>query len=113
VLRIGNVTFDCEQPQRLAEFWAAVTGYAVDQSSPHFARLVPQADSGPNLLFIKVPEPRSGKNRVHVDLRGDDMEAEIYRLVDLGATEGEFHSEHGVRWTVMADPEGNEFCIAG
>jgi predicted enzyme related to lactoylglutathione lyase len=113
MLRIRNVTFDCEQPKRLAEFWAAVTGHAIKESSPYFARLTPQADGAPNLLFIKVPEPRSTKNRVHVDLHADDMEAEINRLVDLGATEGEFHNEHGITWTVMADPEGNEFCVAG
>jgi predicted enzyme related to lactoylglutathione lyase len=58
-----------------------------------------------------VPEPRSGKNRVHVDWRTDDREAEVRRLVELGATAQGEHEVPGLRWTVLVDPEGNEFCV--
>ncbi|HEV7757826.1 MAG TPA: VOC family protein [Acidimicrobiales bacterium] len=60
-----------------------------------------------------LPEPKTAKNRMHVDLEADDREKEITRLLELGATRGADHDEYGVAWTVMADPEGNEFCIAG
>jgi hypothetical protein len=59
-----------------------------------------------------LTEPRVAKNRVHVDLVADNREDEIARLVDLGAKRGDDHDEHGLSWTVLADPEGNEFCIA-
>jgi predicted enzyme related to lactoylglutathione lyase len=62
----------------------------------------------------QVPEPRVGKNRVHVDFRADDREVEIRRLLGLGATVLDEQQEvPGLRWTVLADPEGNEFCVAG
>jgi hypothetical protein len=66
----------------------------------------------PALFFAKVPEPRSHKNRVHIDLEADDREKEIARLLELGATRGADHDEYGHSWTVMTDLEGNEFCIA-
>jgi predicted enzyme related to lactoylglutathione lyase len=111
VLRIGNVTFDCEHPPRVAEFWAAALGYQVKEASEFFAEVVAPDGTRPNLLFIKVPEPRTGKNRVHVDLGSDDREGEIERLVGLGATRGETHTMAGITWTVLQDPEGNEFCV--
>jgi hypothetical protein len=113
MLAVGNITFDCDRPDSLAEFWAAATGYTTTNSSPYFARLVPADGKAPNLLFIKVPEQKTVKNRVHVDLYGGDMESEVNRLVALGARRGELHNEHGLRWTVLIDPEGNEFCVGG
>jgi hypothetical protein len=59
-----------------------------------------------------LAEPKTVKNRVHVDLETDDREKETARLLELGATRGADHDEYGQSWTVMADPEGNEFCIA-
>ena len=64
-----------------------------------------------HLLFFKVPEPKVAKSRVHVDLATKDRDAEIERLVALGAREQYRHTERGVSWVTMADPEGNEFCI--
>ena len=112
MLRIGNITFDCEQPARAADFWAAALGYEVKAGgNEFFAEVVHPDGTLPNLLFIKVPEPRAVKNRVHVDLGADDREAEIARLVGLGATRGETHEMHGITWTVLQDPEGNELCL--
>jgi hypothetical protein len=67
---------------------------------------------GPRLYFQGVPEQKAAKNRVHVDLVTDDREKEIARLLELGATRGADHDEYDHSWTVMADPEGNQFCIA-
>jgi predicted enzyme related to lactoylglutathione lyase len=61
----------------------------------------------------QVPQPRVGKNRVHVDFHADDREVEVRRLVGLGATVLDEQEVPGLRWTVLADPEGNEFCVAG
>jgi len=111
VLRIGNITFDCEQPGRVAEFWAAALGYQVKDANDFFAEVASPEGTLPNLLFIKVPEPRTAKNRVHVDLGSDDREAEVKRLIGLGATRGDTHTMYGITWTVLQDPEGNELCV--
>src|SRR2546430_1980642 len=102
MLRIGNITFDCEQPARVAEFWATALGYQIGEGGNEFLAEVSHPDGTlPNLLFIKVPEPRAVKNRVHVDLGADDREAEITRLVGLGATRGETHARIVTRATVL------------
>jgi hypothetical protein len=113
MLKIGNVTFDCENPGRLAEFWGAALGYNVESFNEFFAQATHPEGTRPNLLFIKVPEPRTVKNRMHMDVAADDREAEIERLVGLGATRGDTHKmpEYGITWTVMQDPEGNELCV--
>jgi len=113
MLRIGNVTFDCENPPRLAEFWAAALGYTISMTTDFFCEVRHPDGARPNLLFIKVPEPRTVKNRVHLDLGSDNREAEVARLVGLGAARGETHRmpEHNVTWTVVQDPEGNELCV--
>ena len=64
------------------------------------------------LLFLKVPEGKSVKNRMHLDFHTADRAAEVVRLVRLGATAHDTHHEYGIEWTVMTDPEGNEFCVA-
>ena len=108
---LGNVTFDCADPRRLAEFWSKATGYRIEQDSERMVTLSPGKGSRPNLIFIKVPEPRTVKNRVHLDFEVSDIEAEAARLIESGATRGQSHREDGFVWTVMSDPEGNEFCI--
>jgi hypothetical protein len=111
VLALENVTFDCADPLRLAEFWSRATGCQIRQQSDYLVTLSPGEGRRPNLLFIKVPEPRTVKNRVHPDFHAPDIEAEAARLIELGATRGESHREEGFVWTIMFDPEGNEFCI--
>jgi predicted enzyme related to lactoylglutathione lyase len=79
-----------------------------------FVALDPLPGTGqPGMLFQKVPEPKAGKNRVHVDLRADDMAAEVRRLVELGAVVLAERNLGSFRWTVLADPAGNEFCVNG
>jgi hypothetical protein len=114
MLKIGNVTFDCANPAQVAAFWGEALGYKVEDYNEFFSEATHPEGTRPNLLFIKVPEGRTVKNRVHVDLSADDREAEIARLVDLGATRGDTHTieEVGITWTVMQDIEGNELCVA-
>ena len=106
--RLANITFDCSDPVATATFWSAVLDRPVEPgASPFFAML----GGEPNWFFIKVPEPKTAKSRVHVDLAAADREAEVARLVELGATVVADKDEWGHRWTVLLDPEGHEFCV--
>ena len=112
-VRLANVTFDCDDVLAVAGFWSAALDRPLDPNpSEYFASIGLNDGDSPNWFFAKVPEPKTTKNRVHVDLTTDDREAEIARLVSLGATRGDDHDEWGHSWTVMADPEGNEFCVS-
>ncbi len=106
---VKSVTFDCADPVRLAEFWAAAVGSNVDEdSTPGRAWVEPAGWGGPSLWFQKVPESKTVKNRQHFDLRAvGDVEAEVRRLVELGACEVDRHGD----LVAMEDPEGNEFCV--
>ena len=109
---IFNVTFDCADPRTLSAFWAAVTGYEPTEQREDFVRLrAPDHRGVRHILFFKVPEPKTVKNRMHVDLAARDPAAEVRRLCGLGATEVERREGNGTSWTVMLDPEGNEFCL--
>nr|BFF16215.1 hypothetical protein GCM10025699_75180 [Microbacterium flavescens] len=70
-------------------------------------------DSLPGLLFVRVPEAKTLKNRLHLDFRPDDQDAEVERLLALGATRSDVGQTSDVSWVVLADPEGNEFCVLG
>jgi predicted enzyme related to lactoylglutathione lyase len=108
---LHSVTFDAADPLGLASFWAAVTGYEVGRSNPFFAELTGDGSVGPRFMFIKVPEAKTAKNRMHLDLGTADLEAEVDRVTGLGATLVARREEWGVTWATFTDPEGNEFCI--
>jgi hypothetical protein len=109
---IFNVTFDSADPRTHAAFWSAATGYQPIMERDDFVALqAPDKRGVRRLLFFKVPEPKTAKNRVHVDLAAKNPEAEIERLAALGAKKVEYRQGNGTSWTVMLDPEGNEFCI--
>jgi hypothetical protein len=111
-IKLANVTFDCANPATLARFWAEALDRPVDGGANEFFASIALEDStSPTWLFLRVPEGKAGKNRMHVDFRADDREREVERLVGLGATRLDDHDEYGTRWTVLADPEGNEFCV--
>jgi predicted enzyme related to lactoylglutathione lyase len=113
-LRLGNITLDCDDTVRVAAFWSAALDRRIDdEPSEHFASIGRADEDQPGWFFIKVPEDKTAKNRVHVDLHADDRESEVSRLVGLGATRLSDHDEWGAAWTTLADPEGNEFCVAG
>ena len=117
-LGIAAITFDCEDARSLSAFWAGALGRPVDlggEDTGGFFASIGMADptpGQPTMMFIKVPEPKTVKNRVHLDLDASDRAAEVDRLVGLGATVVHDKDEWGVRWTTLTDPEGNEFCVA-
>jgi Glyoxalase-like domain len=114
--RIGNITFDCDDVLKVAAFWSAVLDRPLDKGSGEFFASIGGADGArrePAWYFEKVPEPKRAKNRVHVDLVNPEPAA-VDELVRLGATVIGKHSlGESHPWTVLQDPEGNEFCIAG
>ncbi|HEY1673016.1 MAG TPA: VOC family protein [Streptosporangiaceae bacterium] len=109
-----NYVLDCGDADTLAGFWAAALGFergAWEPPSPYVSLTRPGAGP-PEMLLQQVPEPKQGKNRMHLDLRVADSETEVARLVALGARilQGP-HDDEGHWTTVLADPEGNEFCV--
>ena len=110
-LAISNIVFDCSNPALVATFWAAALRYARHTERDDRAWVYHPDGTLPRLLFNKVPEPKIVKNRVHLDLGTNDMEAEVARLVQLGASKIRLVEEEGDRWWIMADPEGDEFCV--
>ena len=110
-MHLHSLTFDCADPPALATFWAGVTGYGVEVSEPWLAILRGDGSIGPRLMFIKVDEPKSAKNRMHIDLGTADLDAEVARVLGLGAALIGHRQEYEITWSTFADPEGNEFCI--
>ena|SRR5438874_8919588 len=108
------VTIDCAEPRSLAKFWTEAAGYAAqDDWDGWYIVLSPASGDGLAIGLQKVEEPRVGKNRVHIDWLTEDRPAEVARLVGLGATVLAEHTAGAFAWTVLADPDGNEFCVAG
>lgn len=108
-----GLVLDCAEPQRLAEFWAPALGYVRLGEAGAYVVLLPDGRPGPKLLLQKVPERKTVKNRMHLDVETRDVAGEVARLETLGATRlhADARQEHGTTWVVMADPEGNEFCV--
>lgn len=135
-----QVAIDCADPHTLVRFWAAVTGYDVEDQHDGVARMIASGyaspdDSieidgrlywstasaccdpeggGPRLLFQQVPEPKTVKDRIHLDLNfpGDGV-GEVDRIIGLGATRLGEGQQGPHTWVTLADPEGNEFCVSG
>jgi predicted enzyme related to lactoylglutathione lyase len=105
---IAAITFDCADALALGTFWSAVLGRTLaDDSSADYANV----PGSPPLMFFPVPEGKTAKNRLHLDIAVDDLAAEVDRLIGLGAKRlGDF-DESGFVWTTLADPEGNEFDL--
>ena len=117
-LRLQCITIDSEDPKKLAEFWAAALDWKITfedeievciellDGSPEVGRI-------PDMLFLKNPDKKSVKNRLHFDLRPQNQDLEVARLEALGAKKIEIGQSNyqGTTWVVMADPEGNEFCV--
>ena len=138
-----QVVFDATDPQRLARFWALALNYELQLPPPEFdtwdefadkmgipeedrdklVALVPKGKVGNRILFQKVPEGKTAKNRLHIDVPSGAernaprlehlaaIEEKVSELVAAGAVKGESKSEFGAEWTIMQDPEGNEFCV--
>jgi hypothetical protein len=125
--RLTEIVVDCHDPGAQAAFWAAVLDYHVvrtedaqveiapwEREPPDLAEQVRRAPSVPTLVFVTVPEGKTVKNRLHLDIRPSDgsHEAEVERLLALGARPADV-GQGQVPWVVLADPEGNELCVLG
>jgi hypothetical protein len=126
-LRLTEIVIDCRDPLALATFWSAALGYHIvfsddeqveigpwEQEPADLADQMRRAPGVPTLVFVVVPEGKAVKNRLHVDLRPvhASLDDERQRLLSLGARPADV-GQGSVRWTVLADPEGNEFCLLG
>ncbi len=110
--RFTELCIDAYDPATLGRWWAEVLGYEVSDEEDDVVELTGPPGSGPTILFIKVPEGKTVKNRIHLDVNATDreQEAELERLLGLGAR----HADVGQgeqSWAVLQDPEGNEFCL--
>jgi predicted enzyme related to lactoylglutathione lyase len=114
-IRIQCIVVDADDCQRLARFWSEAIGWRITYESDREWAIEPPegssaVDVAPDILFVKVPDRKAGKNRLHLDLRPADQRAEVDRLLELGATLADI-GQQDTPWVVMADPEGNEFCV--
>ncbi|HEY5011183.1 MAG TPA: VOC family protein [Acidimicrobiia bacterium] len=115
--RLTEIVVDSADPRRLARFWGDVLGWPVTDEDRGFSWISASGDytAHPMVVFVPVPEPKSVKNRVHLDVNPSGMEQaeELERLLALGATRVDVGQSDDVPWVVLADPEGNEFCLLG
>jgi catechol-2,3-dioxygenase len=107
--RWGTVVVDALDPNRLARWWAEVLDFALLREAA--GEVTIGRDEGPRLVFIQVPDAKAEKNRLHLELHPDDQHAEVERLLDMGARRADVGQPVDAPWIVLADPEGNEFCV--
>ena len=105
-----QTTIDARDPAALGRWWQEALGWVVVNDDPEEFEIRPAAGQFPGLLFGTVPEPKTIKNRLHLDFRPDDRDKEVERMLALGATLADV-GQAEVSWVVLADPEGNEFCM--
>lgn len=109
-LTLAQIAVDARDPEALARWWSEVLGWPLRVDSDGDAFLTPPTGEGAELLFLGVPEGKTVKNRLHLDFTPDDQQAEVDRVLALGATRVDI-GQGEQTWVVLADPEGNEFCI--
>jgi hypothetical protein len=110
---VAAVVLGCSDPAALAPFWAAAAGWPVTRPGTGIVALRSPAGTGPYLELLRVPDPKTAKNRLHPDVapyRDDDLATEVARLTRAGAALADI-GQGEVYWTVLADPEGSEFCV--
>ena len=110
--RLWTVVVDAHDPAALARFWASVLDWTIFYESADEVVISKDDKTWPGLVFVPVPEAKTVKNRLHIDLAPDDRDAEVERIVSLGAKVIDI-GQGDVGWKVLADPEGNEFCVLG
>lgn len=113
-LVLAHITLDCADALVLSAFWSAALGRPVDDGAAEtFATIgYPPTADAPAWLFLQVSEAKIAKNRAHLDFNSTDREAEVARLIDLGATWVGDYDEWGHQWTTLRDVDGNEFCVS-
>ena len=111
--RFTELCIDAHDPEKLAAFWCAVLGYEVLDRDDSYVEIGNPDGTKPTLLFAPVPEPKTVKNRLHIDVNPSDRDQheEVERLIELGARRADVGQGPDVSWVVLADPEGNEFCV--
>ncbi len=107
-----QVVVDARDPVALGSWWREALAWVVVNDDPEEFEIRPAEDRLPGLLFVRVPDAKTAKNRLHLDFRPDDRDAEVERLSGLGATRADI-GQGEQSWVVLADPEGNEFCVLG
>ena len=113
ILRWEQVVVDAVDPVALGRWWATALGWTIVNDDPNEFEIQPEPEHLPGIIFLPVSTTKpSSKNRLHLDFRPDDQEFEVERLVDLGARRVDV-GQGVVSWVVLADPEGNEFCVLG
>jgi catechol 2,3-dioxygenase-like lactoylglutathione lyase family enzyme len=105
-----QVVVAARDPAAIGQWWADVLGWVIVNDSPEEFEIRPSADQLPGLLFVPVPEAKQSKNRLHLDFRPDDQQAEVDRFLRTGARHADI-GQGTQTWIVLADPEGNEFCV--
>lgn len=111
-MRVNNVTIDCADPHALAAFYAALLDREIVLVEEPYVVVGRRERAEPNLVFQRVADPTPGKSRAHLDVHTPDVDAATEKAVALGATRRDDVTELGMTWRVMADPEGNPFCLA-
>lgn len=116
--RIGELVLACQDPERLARFWCGVLGFVVLDREADLVEIGPPAGFGgpqPTIVLLRTDEPRQARSRLHFDVNATDREqdAELQRLLELGARPADIGQTGKESWYVLADPEGNEFCLLG
>lgn len=109
---VGTIMIDCNDLELMTTFWKEALDLEEKARYPRYVWLSRISENGPALAFQQVPEKRTGKNRIHLDLAATDPEAFIERVIALGGSRVEDHEVAGFRWSVLADPEGNVFCVS-
>lgn len=112
IVTVGTVVINVTDLEREKDFWTSLLGVEVSREFPGIAWLQAQHEGGVCVALQQVPDPTPGRNRLHLDTAVDDLEAAQGAIEALGGSHLEDHEVMGFRWKVMADPEGNEFCIA-
>ena len=105
-----QVVVATRDPVALGRWWSEALGWVVVNDDPVVFEIQPKPDRLPGILFLAVDEAKQGQNRLHIDLRPDDQSAEVERLIAMGAARVDV-GQGEVPWVVLADPEGNEFCV--
>ena len=112
IATVGSVVINVTDFERAKDFWTALLGVGVAHEVPGFAWLDRQHDAGIVVALQHVDTPKQGRNRVHIDTGVPDLDEGQRRIEEIGGSMVEEHEVPGHRWRIMADPEGNEFCIA-
>ncbi|WP_089773567.1 VOC family protein [Ruania alba] len=112
-LTLEMITLDTTDPGPLAAWWAEQVGGSIVAENDGWFYVVEIPGAGYRLAFQKVDDPTPGKNRLHLDLAAADLDTEVERLVGAGAEQVDTHVMGDFRWVVLADPQGNQFCVAG